>query len=197
MSSINSMNYKLYVVNTSKNLNELVDFLCQMTKNTKHIGPIRKDFTRNSITLKYSESSRKYIILSKVFYNNLKKHGYGEDGDNSEEMEIIEYELSNESFAHKNSSMMHFYFPVDNKENIKTITKRLQYFTNMKMLDLDDWYIHDEGIVEFSNAISNTTRAIIKIMLDNPEEFRVSWVRHKLWNKITKQYQENCKNRNE
>lgn len=192
MSRAKPLHYKLYVINTDEKLSGINSFLQERTNNKKEIGPMRKDFTRNIITGEYSESSRKLVILDKSFYQRLKNSGYGEQGSKSEEFEIIPYTIRNEDFAHKKSSVMHYYFPLEtDQDNISCVRDKLDYFTKMGMINKEDWLIHDSGIVEFSENVTPTTRVIIKIIIDNPADCRVSWVRHEAWNRIVPHFKEN------
>lgn len=192
MSKARSLHYKLYVINTDEKIQGCLAFLNAKTKNIKEIGPIRKDFTRNIITREYTESSRKFVLLDKSFYQRLKNSGYGEDGDKSEDFTIIPYAIRDEDFAHKKSSLLHYYFPLEtDQDNIAILRNKLESLTYLEIIRADDWYIHDCGIVEFSKKVNATTRVIMKIMLDNPADCRVSWVRHEAWNRIDRHFEEN------
>lgn len=192
MSRAKALHYKLYMINTDEKLSGIISFLQDRTKDKREIGPVRKEFTRNIITGEYSESSKKLILLDKSFYQKLKNSGYGEQGPKSDDFEIIPYMIRNEDFAHKKSSVMHYYFPLEtDQDNIKCIRDKMEYFTKMGMIGDDDWFIHDCGIVEFSNNVTSTLRVIIKIMIDNPADCRVSWVRHEAWHRINHYFKEN------
>ena len=54
----------------------------------------------------------------------------------------------------------------------------------MKIINRNDWYIHDLGVCEFSNNVDELTKIMIKIIIDLPTEFRVSWCRKSLYSRI-------------
>lgn len=129
-----------------------------------------------------------------AFYQRLKNSGYGEDGEKSKNFLILPYILRNEDFAHKKSSLMHYYFPLEvDQDNLEIIRSKMDSMTYLKIINNEDWHIHDCGVVEFSKNVNSTTRVIMKIMLDDPSDCRVSWIRHDAWNRIDAYYIENEK----
>jgi hypothetical protein len=192
MSEVDELHYKLFVINTEYGIKEIIDFLKKKTQNPKEIGPMRKDFTRNAITREYSEKSRKLILLGAGFYNRLKNSGYGENGEHAEEFEIHPYIISDQEYAHRTSSVMHYYFPLEvDSDNVAIMTQRLNRLQEMGLLKSNSWHVHPQGAVEFSTDVKRPTRMIIKIMLDDPSVFRVSWMRKEPWFAIKRHFSEN------
>lgn len=186
------MHYKLFAINTDMKIKDILSFLSARTKNHKEIGPIRKDFTRNIKTGEYSEKTRKLALLDVEFYRRLRNSGYGEDGDKAETLEILPYTITNEDYAHKKSSVMHYYFPLEtDRDNVECISYKLNRLTEMEMIGAEDWYVHPCGIVEFSPNVPATLRVMMKIIIDNPADFRVSWVRLNVWGRIEKHFEGN------
>lgn len=176
--------YKLYVINSLDRIDDILIFFKDLSLKRGDVGPIRKDYTRNSITGEYIAKDRKLAILDTAFYEKLKALGYGEEGIFSGKMEIIPYQISSEDYAHRRSSVMHFYFPIDpTKDNVATLQYKMEYYTKMRLIGEDDWYIHPIGICEFSPNVKDIIKVIIKLMVDIPTDFRVSWCRHGLFSR--------------
>jgi hypothetical protein len=193
MSRVDELHYKLFVINTDYRIPEIIDFLKERTKNPKEIGPIRKDFTRNAITREYSEKSRKLMFLDNGLYNRLKNSGYGENGNKSDDFEIHPYIVTNQEYAHRTSSVMHYYFPLESdSDNIAIMRKRLTRLEEMGILKTKTWHVHESGVVEFSKDVKRITRMVIKIMLDDPSVFRVSWMRKEPWTALDHHFPENA-----
>lgn len=181
--------YKLYVINSADRIDDILLILNQFSTKPGDIGPIRKEYTRNSVTGEYSEKNRKLCILDCSFYEYLKTVGYGEDGRHANKLEIVPYQISSEDYAHRRSSVMHFYFPLSKeKDNVDTLRYKMDYYTKMNMINEDEWFIHPAGICEFSPKVREITKVIIKIMVDIHTDFRVSWCRHGRFSEITSHF---------
>lgn len=186
--------YKLYVINSSDRIDDILIFLKNLSRNRGDVGPIRKEYTRNSITGEYVAKERKLAILDSSFYERMKDFGYGEEGKFSSKLEIIPYQISSEDYAHRRSSVMHFYFPIDpTKDNVSNLQYKMEYYTKMKLIAEDDWYIHPTGICEFSQNVKEITKVIIKLMVDIPTDFRVSWCRHGLFSRTESHFNQDIK----
>ena len=180
-----SVKYKLFVINSSKSIKLVLNFLTKRTSDIREIGPIKKDFSRDALTREYIEKTKRLAILDNNLYLRLINLGYGVNNDKNEDFEISQFQISNEDYAHRRSSVMHFYFPIDKSgDNASIILKKMEYFTKMNIIDKDDWFIHNDGVCEFSPNVKETTKVIMKIMVDNPSEFRVSWCRTNLFFRI-------------
>lgn len=177
--------HHLYIINSSLGINSLFNFLMSHSTSKKDLVSLRKDYTRNSVTRNYSETSRRFAILNEKLYDILISLGYGLDNKKDEDIEIIQFQSVPEDYAHKKSSVMHFYFPLDSiNDNVEIIRKKLNYITAMGIMNKEDWYLHKQGICEFSNKVDDSVKIMIKTILDNPLIFRVSWCRINIFNKI-------------
>jgi hypothetical protein len=179
--------YNLFIINSHIGLKTLFDFLISHSKSKLDVIGIRKDYTRNSVTRVYKESPRRFALLKEDLYNKLVLLGYGEGNEKDEDIEIIPYEILPEDYARRNASNMHFYFPLNNKtDNCLEMSKKLKCLEEFGLLNKNDWRIYPQGICEFKNSVRNETRIIIKIILDNPSIFRVSWCRLKMYNDVVR-----------
>ena len=176
--------FRLYVINSSEKLLKIYEILSVYAKTNKDIGPIRKEYTRNAVTREYTEKNRRLILLNQYFYDFLVDEGFGEEGSKSNILEIIPYEITCQDYAHRQSSVMHFYFPVNNSENVKEMKIKMEYFTYLKIINKSDWWVHSLGVCEFSSNVDDPTKIMIKQILDSPMDFRVSWCRKSLFSKI-------------
>uniref|UniRef100_A0A6C0BC08 Uncharacterized protein n=1 Tax=viral metagenome TaxID=1070528 RepID=A0A6C0BC08_9ZZZZ len=160
--------FKLYIIYTSYGLEEISEILRPHIKSGFNIGPFRKDFTRDKNNV-YHESNRRFVLMKESIYLSLKESGY-EDKENND-FSISEYEIRNENQAPRDS-LMHFYFP-SNPNNKLSVQSKMKYIDETGMINPEDYFVHD-GIVEFSNRVSDQTRTIIKIAIDE-RNCRVSW----------------------
>lgn len=179
----------MYVINSSMSIEEISEFLKTMSVRRNQIGPIKKDFFRDPETKKYSLTDVRLAVLDYNLYDKLESEGYGVDGEKSDSNFCIQpYIVKNNDFAHRRSSVMHYYFPLSNKQdNCERIDSCLNIFKKMKVLKEGDWFIHvngKDGICEFSPSVKEITKVMIKIMIDNPVHFRVSWCRTECFSRI-------------
>jgi hypothetical protein len=173
-----SSNFKLYIIYSTDNLENISKFLSKYTTLPNKIGPIRKDYTRNIKTGAYNKSNRRLVILDESVFINLCKSGF-DNPDN--DFCIMEYEIRKDNKP-PYDSVMHLYFPysIENKEKIRN---KLDYISNITILNKDCYHIHD-GMVEFSSSVNDFTRIIVKIIVDNYSDSRVSWCRKKFYKKV-------------
>lgn len=182
--------YRLYIIYSSRGIGSIFNFIKTKTDNIKDIGPMRKNYFRNIERNQYFETAERFVILSSSLYEHLCALGYGKNNLKKEDFEIIPYQIINEDYAHRRSSTMNFYFPIEKgKKNHEKIKEKMEYFTAMGMISKNDWYIHDNNcICEFSRRVNDITKIYIKIIVDCPIDFRVSWCRLNLFSKITPRY---------
>lgn len=178
---MNKGEYDLYIVETSMKIANLVEFLENFCDGEEQIVSIVKDFYRDPNTKKYYETGRKICLIDNNLFIKLKK-----SKKSKEVMKIRKYELRYEHFSNGSTSTMHFYYPLsDKRNNNEIIRNKLECFCNFGILSNEDWFIHEkQGVCEFSPNVDDRTRAIIKLIVDSPTEFRVSWCRKKLFKTI-------------
>ena len=180
-------NYDLYIINTSKNIRKILDILGEITDNEMQVGPIRKDFERNQETKNYTELQRKLIILRRDIFVKIDLLLKSKDKIN--DFEVIRYKLKKENYAFPKTSCMHFYYPLSKDVDCnKVISDKMNFLQRIGMINDDEWYVHEAGICEFSNTVPDKTRVIIKIMMDYPGDFRVSWCRKIMFSKIVQHF---------
>lgn len=171
--------FKLYIIVSIKSLKELYKIILEHASTGLDVGPIRDVFNRDRETGEYKKSNRKFILTTDDVYNRLKIAGYG--NEENANLFISEYEIRSDNSAPKDS-LMHYYFP-NSEINEKDISNKLKFFKTMGIF-IDDDYAINEGIVEFSNNVSNNTRILIKILIDT-KECRVSWCKKRVFNKLS------------
>jgi hypothetical protein len=178
-------NFELYVITTQFSINETVNFLKTKTKNIQDISSLRKVFYRDPKTKTYFKTDKQMILLKEKLYLRLRDSGFG---DEKKEFYIKPYIISKDDASLDNVSTMNYYFPVDDEnKNYDSMVERMNHYTKIKLLSKDEWFIHKSekyGICEFSDSVNHLTRIKIKILLDNPAIFRVSWCRLCLFKQI-------------
>lgn len=170
--------FKLYIIASSKSLEELYKILLNNAPSGLDIGPMREIFIRERETGEYRRSNRRFVLTTEDVYNMMKIAGYG-DEDNKL-LFISEYEIRSDNRAPRDS-IMHYYFP-NFETNRLGIIKKLEFLRNMGLFSADDYAIHN-GVVEFSDKVDLNTRIIVKIIIDT-KECRVSWCKKHSFNKI-------------
>lgn len=216
MEDCRKMNYKLYIIKSEFSLSDIFVFLNEHSQIKNELCTIRKDFGRDQNTKEYFIKDTKIALMDSLFYNKLVEIGYGKDGSFSEKLEITPYEIVSNDYAHKNGSVMHYYFP-DNDffDNCSKIKTKLKCLEKTGVIEEGQWYIHTcsverkvtninrkgvyskqnvldfFGVVEFSKHVPALKKTILKIILDTPFDFRVSWSRIKAWEEINKHFPEN------
>lgn len=179
--------FKLYILKSRNyiSIKNIEDFLRTNTSSPDKLGPIRRDFKRSKHTKEYSRRNRFIILIKKSLFEKLIEKGYGKK---DAELQISEYEIRSENRPPENSVSQYF-FPYSSGNKVDLLNK-LTYISRLGLIDIGDFYIHEEGIVEFSNNVTEEIRIIVKILIDT-EECRISWCRHVLSNKIQFYFPEN------
>lgn len=170
--------FKLYIIASSKSLEELYKIILEHSPSGLDIGPLREVFIRERETGEYRRSNRRFVLTTEDVYNRMKASGYG-DEDNKI-LFMSEYEIRPDNRAPRDS-IMHFYFP-NFETNRLGIMKKLEFLRDMGLFTVDDYAIHN-GIVEFSNKVNPNIRIIVKIIIDT-KECRVSWCKKHAFNKV-------------
>jgi len=175
--------FKLYVLKSNSNvrMKDVCDILKLNASSPEKLGPIRRDFKRDRYTKDYSKTSRFITLIAESLFNKLVENGYGV-GNSDKEFTILEYEIRSENRPPEDS-VMHCFFPVSETNRIK-VCEKLSYISSMSLIASDEYYVHNEGIVEFSNKVSELVRIKIKIIMDNPDDCRISWCRNTLINRV-------------
>lgn len=171
--------YNLFTIETNLGINDLINFLETFCRCDDQIVSVIKDFYRDPETREYYENGKKLAILDEELFKVVKTH-----------ISIEKYKIGREHYANKNSSVMHFYYPLSKDyDNNKLLSKKMECLSSFGIVSRNDWYIHkNEGICEFSTNVDAKTRIILKLILDSPSDFRVSWCRLKLFQKIEKHF---------
>lgn len=169
---------KLYIIYSSSTFESIYEILLKHAKSPKEIGSLRCDYTRNQKSREYYISNRRFVIMTENVYTELAKAGYA-DSENKD-FYVDEYEIRGENKA-PHDSVMHYYFP-DYKTHKSTIIERMKFYEGMGLFKSDDYVVHN-GVVEFSNRISDYNRIIVKIILDTVD-CRVSWCRKNAFARI-------------
>lgn len=170
--------FKLCILKSKndKHMGEIHEILRKCTFSLNQLGPIRRDFNRNKVTRKYSRTNRFITIIHNDVYERLLAL------ELDDTINIAEYEVRSENLPPENSSS-HCFFPFSDK-NKSDIINKLTYISNMGIFNMNDIYIHDDGIIEFSNNIDLRVRVMVKVIIDT-EDCRISWCRNVLFNKVT------------
>lgn len=172
--------FKLCILKSKndKHMGEIHEILKRGASSLSQLGPIRRDFNRNKVTRKYSRTNRFISIIHNDVYDRLLNMKLNEIDD---AVVISEYEIRSENLPPENSSS-HCFFPfsVKNKEDILI---KLSYISKMGIFNMEDIYIHDDGIIEFSSNIPLKIRVMIKVIIDT-ENCRISWCRNILYNRL-------------
>ena len=183
--------YSLYVINSNYSITDIKKYLKKYASSSSDIGPIRNVYSRNKQTGEYTKVDQQLVILRVSFYDFLlSQYNSLLSQSNSLLLNIEPYIINKNEYSYNNSSVMHYYFPL-NKENnnIEILKRKMTYFSSIEMINLDDWHIHDSGVCEFSETVSDEIRIYIKAIIDIHTDFRVSWCRKKHFNRITLFYQ--------
>jgi len=176
--------YNLYIVYSTSDVQTIFKCLYSYIKTKDQIGPLKKDFTRNTKTGKYVESNRTIILIKKSLYQILKREGFGKQ--NEYDFMITDYQIREDNHPPKDS-VPHLFFPINTNlssslSSIEIIETKLKYLSQMKMISLDSWIIKKEGLVIFTSKVDILDRIKIKIILDDVEDgFRVSWCKKKFF----------------
>lgn len=175
--------FKLYVLKSNSNLRmkDVCDILKLNASSPEKLGPIRRDFKRDRYTKDYSKTSKFITLIAESLFNKLVENGYGISNPDREFV-ILEYEIRSENRPPEDS-VMHCFFP-DPDHNKDKVCEKLSYISSMSLISHDEYFVHNEGIVEFSNSVSDLVRIKIKIIMDNPDDCRISWCRNTLINRI-------------
>lgn len=171
--------YNLFMIETGMEIRDLISFLEKFCRSDDQIVSIIKDFYRDPVSREYFENGKKLAIIDEELFKNCRNR-----------IKIMRYRIGKEHWANKNTSVMHFYYPLSEScDNNRILTKKLECLASFGILSQNQWYIHkNEGVCEFSNNVDNRVRLMIKLILDSPSDFRVSWCRNKLFDKIEKHF---------
>ena len=173
--------YNLFIIYSTSDLPTIVSSIYSYTTSKNQIGPIRKDFTRNQRTGKYSESNRNIILIRNSLFEILVKEGLTET--NEFDFLITPYDIRKDNYPPEDS-VDHLFFPPKN-DSVDIIKKKLAYLSKIKCIEMDEWEVKDEGVVFFSESFPIIERIKIKIILDDIEDgFRVSWCKKKLFHRL-------------
>ena len=182
-------NYNLYIIYSKQSIPDILNCLYSYTSSENPIdqlGPIRKDFTRDSKTRKYIESNRKLTLIKKSLFNILEENGLGKN--NSYDFLISEYDIREDNYPPKDS-VAQLFFPLkkgDMKVSpIVMIIEKMKYLEKMGIINTEQYKIKNNGIITFTDEINIITRIHIKIILDDVEDgFRISWCKKKYFYNI-------------
>jgi len=173
--------YNLYIIYSNSNINDILKSLYSYTNSNFQIGPIRRDFTRNKKTNEYIESNRKIIYIENSLFDILKEQKLNEK--TKYDFRIIPYDIRKDNYP-PSDSVEHLFFPI-NKCSLKIITDKLYILSKIKIVDINDFTIKNEGVVIFNDNVAMEDRIKIKIILDDIEDsFHVSWIKINVFNKI-------------
>lgn len=170
--------FKIYIIYSDFSLEDILAKFLPYIHKKSELGSLRKDFTRDIKTGEYRSNNRRFVLMSEELFERLSDAGMS--NEENEDFCICEFQIRNDNKSPKDS-VMHYYFPysVDNKEKI---IAKLKFFEDLEIINSSDYFIHDT-IVEFSNRVSDYTKVIIKIIIDD-KDCRVSWCRKRVFNRI-------------
>lgn len=172
--------FSAYIVYSSFSTHEVEASLLTYTENGDDLGDIRSDMSRDD-TGKYCDSNRHIILCKSSLYKSLVEAGLG-DKNSDFDFYIVPYEFRHNNYP-PNGCCEHLYFPAT-PENIKNITDMMTYYTKLGLIPESRWYVSDRGIVKFHDAVERDNRALIKLIIDNPAYFRVSWCKNSLFSGV-------------
>lgn len=203
--------YELYVIKTEKKINDILAFLKKFVKSSSDVVGLRKIYSRNKDTKEYIEEKQRFLFAKKEFIEKMKEKYINQiKKDNSLiffentnlELDdtlfpITPYVIKKEDFSHCRSSVSHYYFPCDSKDkNIKIFEEKMKLMEKLGIITGQDWFLHKldlryttedkkiHCICEFSKKVCIITRIKMKLIFDTPSQFRISWCRHSLFDKI-------------
>ena len=178
-----SEEYDLFIIESEMNINRIFTFLNEHSDVDNSIIVIVKDFYRDPNTKEYFENGLKLAILHISLFKNLRKIKTG--------FKISKYVIRPDQYHNVKNSAPHFYYPCDDKRNNDVVMRKMKCFSDFGLIDKESWFIHEQyGVCEFSSSISRKKRIMIKLILDSPRDFRVSWCRLKLFNKIQRVFED-------
>lgn len=175
----------LCIINSQYDIPKLVKFLKNQKEESEVLGPIRKDFVRNRKTKQYFETGKKICLISTNLFDKLY-----ERFSRGSLFSIDLYRIKSEHQIVEGESVYHMYYPLCSDINCNAIiSEKLHKLVKIGFLSIGKWKIHEnEGVCEFSPDVSEEKRIMIKIMCDYPEDFRVSWCRTFLYEKLVKKF---------
>lgn len=170
--------FKLYIIKCKNDIHikEIQNLLEMNASSPNKLGPIKRDFIRDRKTRKYNRVNRFITLLKDDLFNSLINNLVDKN------ITISEYEIRDENLPPQDSTN-HCFFPYSER-NANQIFEKLTYISNMGIINSNDFFIHENGLIEFSNNVIDDIRTMIKIIIDT-QECRVSWCRNKLFNRIT------------
>lgn len=174
-----SEEYTLITIQTEKNIKSLCKLLNSLTDENNQIVVIVKDFYRDPSTKVYYENGLKIALVHNRLIEKIK----------NTDLVFNIYEFTRDQLPNPKNSVPHYFFPNSNEskdyKNANKMEEKLTLFQQFGILPKNSWRINkDKGICEFNRKVSIETRLMIKIILDNPFMFRVSWCRKRLFDEL-------------
>jgi len=168
--------YNLYVINSTYSISKLNEIFKKYTINEDDIFAIRKSYSRLKDTNSYYDNGMRYVLITKKLFENLLQNNLASEEETESENILYPYVFRKNDFPDEKFCVFHCFFPVtEDKNQVERIRNNLKFFTNKEFISEDDYTLHECGIIEFSDKVNKYKRLIIKIFLDNPIFFRVSW----------------------
>lgn len=165
-----SYKHNLYIVYSNKNPEEIYLYLLSLPGiSPQQIGPVRRDYSRNDKG-QYLESNRRITLLDEDVYNIL---------NNRKLLNIKPYDIREDNYP-PSDSVFHLYYPIKKGDETSLITRKIDWLNNLKIsfeceiIEMDIF-----GIVKFGDSIPDIKRILVKIILDDVDDFRVSWCKKK------------------
>lgn len=171
----------LYKIISSLEIDDILDILSSYEDIIGQVGPIRNDMSRDKKTGQYKMSNRKIVILDNIIYERLRQVNL--DTKTNFDFMIKPYEINENNYPPVDSTSSLYFSNV--KDNLKIATKRLSYLEKRGLLKLGTYSLipkNKDCLIIFDDSVTIINRIIIKTILDDPEDFRVSWCKKKLYN---------------
>jgi hypothetical protein len=166
--------YELYEIISSQEIPSLLDCIYTFCSDNSDLGPMRKVFRRQNDL--YFETLSKILLLNSEVYDLLKKEGL--DKKNNYDFIITPYVIKKNDYPPKDGT--YYFFIEPSKKNIVSLQKKLRYLSSFFNFSEKEWKIQKNGMVKFTDEIPHPFRILWKILLDDPEEYRVSWYNKKI-----------------
>jgi len=174
--------FKLYIIHSKYSLEKISGIFKLHTSSGLNIGPIRKDYIRDNLTKEYYDNNTRFALINESIYDSLIESKYEKMyGDN---FIIKEYEIRPENNVPKDS-VPNFYFPMGS-DILLDVMSKMKFIDETGMISPNDYHVHD-CIVEFSNNVTEKTRTLIKIAIDE-KTCRMSWCKKFAYKKLFKYF---------
>jgi len=159
--------YTLINIPSHRNISHILNVMCSLSDKENQIVALIKDFYRDPETKIYYENGIKIALVGSELLKNMK----------NKQLNFSIYTYSKDQFPNLEKCVPHFFFPPE-KNNSSMLREKMELFTNFGIIPENSWHINTKkGICEFDENIPLKTRLKIKIILDSPFTFRVSWCR--------------------